>query len=260
MRKLISIIFCFLSIQTYAQKAIQQGDVTVELLNDHQIIPIQAVHKSYSILYAVDYQNPEVALAYLDKENVNKERGFERPRSFSKQNSPKQVLVKHDTYTNSDKKFQSFDRGHMIPNDMMDYNKDYQKDTFAVYNICPQYPECNARGSAWYQIEQQIEKRAWSYGRVYVITGPVFDKKVSEYPKLKGLVVIPEKFYKILLSYDSEEKSFVKIEVFIFTNSKTSEKDVSSCLRSSWNKDSDKQLQDTLDDIKKMLNLKIKLS
>ena len=229
MRKLLlSTVFAILTcFSIYGQKTVKQGAVAVTLLRDHETVTIESQHNAYSVIFAVDYQNPEVALAYLDKENVN-EVGFTRPGSFTVQNAPKTVKVRATDY-----KYTGYERGHMIPNDMFDYDLDKQKDTFAVYNISPQHPKCNADGSAWYKIEQQIERRAWAHGRVYVITGPILEKEPGAYSTISSHnIVVPEKYYKILISYNTDEdvKDFEQIEVYEFTNSKDSEKDISATL------------------------------
>ena len=254
MKKIIIAFLLVLGFTAFAQ-SIKQGGVTVELTNGHNVIAIESQHDTYSTLFAVDYQNPEVALAYLDRENVN-EKGFKRPTSFTVQNAPKKVKVRPADFTNT-----GFERGHMIPNDMFDYNVDKQKDTFSVYNISPQYPECNADGSAWWKIEQQIELRAWDYGRVYVITGPILDKKPNQYEKISAHeIVVPEKYYKILISYntDADIDEFESIEIYFFSNTPASEKITENCLQIAGNREAD-TIKNAIAWAKTYLNLKITL-
>jgi len=197
---------------------ITQGDVKVILLNDHNATTITSPSGRYSVIYAIDYQNPEVALAYLDYGEFG---GSGRTaESFKILNAPSSVKVRQSWYSNS-----GYDRGHLISNDFFNFNEELANETFSVYNICPQIPSLNRNENgykAWRQLEDATEKAyANAYGRVYVITGPIFDKSPSYYDKLpKHNCVVPKRFYKIILVQDLKNESyeFTRLETYFFDN------------------------------------------
>jgi len=195
---------------------IRQGDVSVTLLNNHKTVNINSPSGRYSVIYAVNYQNPEVVLAYLDYTEFN---GSGRYKGyFMRFNAPPEVKVSHQTYTNT-----GYDRGHLISNDFFNFDSKLAEETFSVYNICPQLPSFNQGKNgynAWKDLENATEKAyANAGGRVYVITGPLFDKSPSQLNVLNNSqCVIPEKFYKIILVQDLKDESyeFTRLEAYIF--------------------------------------------
>lgn len=68
-----------------------------------------------------------------------------------------------------------FDRGHMAPNgDMFDEQSQY--DSFALTNMVPQHPKNNQ--NIWREIEEATRAMVRKQQQeVYVITGPLFEKK-----------------------------------------------------------------------------------
>jgi len=196
--------------------SIRQGDVKVTLLNNHRTVNINSPSGRYSVIYAVNYQNPEVVLAYLDYTEFG---GSGRYKGyFQNFNAPPEVKVTHQTYTNT-----GYDRGHLISNDFFNFDKKLSEETFSVYNICPQIPAFNQGKNgynAWKDLEDATEKAyANAAGRVYVITGPIFDKSPAQFNKLPNSeCVIPEKFYKVILVQDLKDESyeFTRLEAYIF--------------------------------------------
>jgi len=217
-RLIIGYICCFITWARVINSTIRQGDVGVTLLNNHNSVYIDSPSGRYSVIYAVDYQNPEVALAYLD---YNEFGGSGRYKGkFKIFNAPPEVKVRHNWYKNS-----GYDRGHLISNDFFNFDKQLSKETFAVYNICPQTQSLNQGkngNDAWRALEDATEKAyANAYGRVYVITGPILDKEPIYYKVLENTnCVIPEKFYKIILVQDLKDETyeFTRMEVYYFEN------------------------------------------
>lgn len=220
---LISIFSVFFITFSYAQSIIKQGSVSI-MSFEKNVEAINSVSGRYSILYAVDYQVPAVALAYLDREECGGIE-FERPKiNFALSETQKDLMsfikIKHSSYTKS-----GYDRGHLISNDMFNFNESLQKETFAIYNICPQLPSLN-RGingyTAWREIENVTEKMlANADGRVYVITGPILDETPNRYKTIGNCCVVPKKFFKILLIEDTKNEEsfgFVKMEIYEFPN------------------------------------------
>jgi len=254
---LVGLTFFFLTYAKNEEPTIKQGDVSVTLLYNHTTVNIISPSGRYSVIYAVDYQNPEVALAYLD---YNEFGGSGRYKGkFDKLNAPPEVKVTHDTYTKS-----GYDRGHLISNDFFNFDKVLSQETFSVYNICPQLPSLNENKNgyrAWRDLENNTEKAyANAYGRVYVITGPVFDKEPSQYNVLNNSdCVIPEKFYKIILVQDMKDETyqFTKMEAYLFEHRNPNKGEtitLSDCQVISTN-----DVEENLDLIEAQFNLKIRL-
>ncbi|OUM70566.1 hypothetical protein PIROE2DRAFT_56657 [Piromyces sp. E2] len=216
LRLIIGFTYYLFALAKNQYPTIRQGDVSVTLLNNHKTVNINSPSGRYSVIYAVNYQNPEVALAYL---NYNEFGGAGRYKgNFQVLNAPPEVKVTHQTYTGS-----GYDRGHLISNDFFNFDKELSRETFSVYNICPQLQSLNQGKNgynAWKDLENATEKAyANAYGRVYVITGPLFDKAPSQLNKLNNSqCVIPEKFYKIILVQDLKDETydFTRLEAYIF--------------------------------------------
>ncbi len=139
----------------------------------------------------------EYALTPVDKET---EHPLKRPnhfetdwRAFNR--------VTHEDYTKS-----GYDRGHNAPNYAMSrlYGKHGQADSFLMTNISPQKEKLNRQ--LWQRLEEvEIDFFAKNFGKVWVITGPIFDEK-TEHLSTSNKVEIPDAFYKIYITEETPEK------------------------------------------------------
>ncbi|WP_027159251.1 DNA/RNA non-specific endonuclease [Methylobacter luteus] len=103
--------------------------------------------------------------------------------------------VSHDSYQQS-----GYDRGHMAPNYAISrlYGKEGQVDSFLMTNISPQKSKLNQR--VWQRLEEiEIQHFAKRFGKVWVITGPVFNGTIERL-KSDWTVEIPDAFYKIYIA------------------------------------------------------------
>jgi endonuclease G len=103
--------------------------------------------------------------------------------------------VSRDSYQHS-----GYDRGHMAPNYAIShlYGRTGQADSFLMTNISPQKPRLNQQ--LWQQLEEmEIKRFANLFGKVWVITGPVFSDAVERLSS-DWRVEIPDAFYKIYLT------------------------------------------------------------
>lgn len=103
--------------------------------------------------------------------------------------------VSHDSYQQS-----GYDRGHMAPNYAISrlYGKQAQADSFLMTNISPQKSKLNQR--VWQRLEEvEIQYFAKIFGKVWVITGPVFSGAVERLDSA-WTVEIPDAFYKIYIA------------------------------------------------------------
>lgn len=110
--------------------------------------------------------------------------------------------VDHDDYTKS-----GFDRGHNAPNFAMSslYGKYAQADSFLMTNISPQRPKLNQQ--VWKRLEEtELSFFARNFGKVWVITGPIFSENAEKLPSNLWHVDIPKAFYKIYVTEESDSK------------------------------------------------------
>lgn len=118
--------------------------------------------------------------------------------------------ISHDSYQQS-----GYDRGHMAPNYAMShlYGKQGQADSFLMTNITPQKPKLNQR--VWQRLEEvEINYFAKTFGKVWVITGPVFSGTVERLPSA-WTVEIPDAFYKIYITEATPNKKPIALAFLI---------------------------------------------
>ena len=106
-----------------------------------------------------------------------------------------------------------FDRGHLAPAADMTYSFETMRNSFYMTNISPQLPGCN-RG-IWKRLEEQVRRWALKEGELYVITGPIFDRKPQRMGR-RGIPV-PTAFYKVILDLTPPRKMIA----FIIPNGST---------------------------------------
>lgn len=114
--------------------------------------------------------------------------------------------VSHDSYTQS-----GYDRGHMAPNYAMShlYGKEGQADSFLMTNITPQKPKLNQQ--LWQRLEElEIKHFAKTFGKVWVVTGPVFSGTVERLAS-DWAVEIPDAFYKIYITETTPNKPSIAL-------------------------------------------------
>jgi len=118
--------------------------------------------------------------------------------------------VSHDSYRGS-----GYDRGHMAPNYAISrlYGKQGQADSFLMTNITPQKTKLNQR--VWQHLEElEIDYFAKEFGKVWVITGPVFNKSIERLPK-DWTVEIADAFYKIYVTEATVDKPSIALAFLI---------------------------------------------
>ncbi|MGE5479298.1 MAG: DNA/RNA non-specific endonuclease [Chloroflexota bacterium] len=102
--------------------------------------------------------------------------------------------VTHDDYTNS-----GYDRGHMVRSEERTRNREDNKATFLLTNICPQTPDLN-RG-CWLDFEYFCEDLCKkNHKELFIITGVVSHSNKT----LGGLghVVVPDSCFKIVVALE----------------------------------------------------------
>jgi len=109
--------------------------------------------------------------------------------------------VDHEDYTKS-----GYDRGHNAPNHAMSmlYGRYGQADSFLMTNVSPQKPKLNQQ--VWQRLEEmELSFFAKNFGKVWVITGPIFSDNSERMPSSRR-VTIPRAFYKIYVTEETDSK------------------------------------------------------
>ena len=102
-----------------------------------------------------------------------------------------------------------YQRGHLCPAADNKWSFKTQKEAFLMTNICPQNGDLNQRD--WKYLEQDCREWALKYGKIYIVAGPIFNKKR---PKTVGenKVAVPDAFFKVLLvGYPQQPQAFAYV-------------------------------------------------
>ncbi|WPP49098.1 DNA/RNA non-specific endonuclease [Catalinimonas niigatensis] len=127
-------------------------------------------------------------------------------------------MVKTGSATLEDYYRSGYDRGHLAPAGDMKFSEEAMSESFFMSNMSPQLPEFN-RG-IWRLLEEQVREWALENGKLFVVTGPVFNQRSRRIGDNK--VSIPKAYYKVLLDYTEPE---IKAIGFLLPN-EGSDKDI----------------------------------
>jgi len=182
--------------------------IAPDLLNPKLAINAREIcYTGFAVMYSGATRTPIYTAEYLNRERLLLAKGVKRHNRFHPDgNIPKEQRAELQHYANS-----GYDRGHMAPSaDMPDEQAQYE--SFSLANMVPQNP-VNNRG-AWAKLEALVRRLAKDQGRLYVITGPVFESGTVR--QIGGAVRIPDKLFKVVLISDS-----VSARAFIVENGET---------------------------------------
>lgn len=104
-----------------------------------------------------------------------------------------------------------YQRGHMCPAGDNKWSYKAQKEAFLMTNICPQNGYLNQRD--WKYLEEACRDWAKRYGKVYIVTGPIFYGK-SHNTVGEHQVAVPDAFFKVVMrtkssSHDAQAIGFI---------------------------------------------------
>lgn len=116
----------------------------------------------------------------------------------------------------SDYKNSGYDRGHLAPAADFKFSQKAMDESFLMSNISPQVPGFN-RG-IWKELEELIRSWATIYGKIDVVTGPIFKDNLGVIGN--NQVVIPGYFYKAIVR---QEKGKYEGIAFVLPNSESNE-------------------------------------
>lgn len=150
-------------------------------------------HEGYTVSYNAQWLLPNWVAYELTAQEVE----GELPRTDRFYPDP---LVVGKQATNNDYRKSGYDRGHMAPAADMKWSETAMRESFYFTNICPQLHNLNA--GVWQDFEDRGRKWAKQYGSVYIVCGPIVNKKalgtIGE-----NQVVVPDGFYKVFLINDN---------------------------------------------------------
>lgn len=154
--------------------------------------------KAFDICYSCKWKTPKMVIytidAYLaDSKNLSRKHLRFRPDY--------QLSTKCRSYSKDYSKT-GFDRGHLAPNAVFDYDRRVQKETFLMSNITPQKPQLNRR--LWAKIERFARFQARKHKKISVVTGVC-----GSLGYIRHNVNIPSYWYKILFLSNGKTISFL---------------------------------------------------
>jgi len=157
------------------------------------------LHKrAFDICYSCKWKTPKLVVYKVNGNLIDK---YNYSRKHLRFRPDYNLPTKCRSYSKNYSKT-GFDRGHLAPNAVFDYNRAIQKETFLMSNIAPQKPQLNRR--LWAKIEKFVRIQARKYGKIRVITGVC-----GSLGHIKNNVNIPKWWYKIIFRPDGKIISFL---------------------------------------------------
>lgn len=154
-------------------------------------------HTGYRVGYSYATRTPMWVSENLTRENL-REKNATRQNDFRPDPQiPVQYSASLSDFKNNGVMRQQgrmFDRGHMAPAEDFRGYPDQMSESFYLSNMVPQ-DSANNRG-IWANLEKNVRNWANKYGSVYVVTGPIFPKGMSQ--GRMGKVYIPVSLYKAI--------------------------------------------------------------
>ena len=163
--------------------------------SDHQIRNFE----NYSLCYRESYEQAEWSAYCLTEEELEKN----AKRSDDFRADPE---ISTGSATPADYKKSGYDRGHLSPAADFAFSDKAMSETFYMSNMSPQKGSLN-RG-IWKDLESEVRLWAKSFGRVYVVSGPILEKPAEAYESIgENHVTVPEFYYKVILApvYEDDE-------------------------------------------------------
>jgi endonuclease G len=192
------------AIETNQKESSMQLDFLLPKSIGNQVIQ----HTIYTLSYNENHEQADWVAYKLYKNSIND--SVKRKDDF--RIDPK---VTTSSATLSDYKRSGYDRGHLAPAKVMSFSNKTMSESFYMSNMSPQKPSFN-RG-IWKKLEEQV--RSWIHvsDTLYVVTGPVLDKKLGSIGA--NNVSIPRAYYKVILRFKNSQITGIG---FLLNNEKSS--------------------------------------
>jgi len=146
---------------------------------------------NYTVSYNRNWNIPNWVAWELNKSETKG--NFERNEEFTiDPDLPKAYQVEPYDYSGS-----GYDRGHLCPAGDNRFNAKAMDESFYMSNICPQDHELNK--GKWNDLEIACRRWANRHGQVFIVCGPMIDKRKGKTIGKDHEIIVPEKFFKVIL-------------------------------------------------------------
>lgn len=153
--------------------------------------------KGYIVSYNRDNKIPNWVAWHLTSEHVDGK--FKRTGGYQED-----IEVPIPRANKEDYESTRWSHGHMCPAADNKWDEKAMMESNLLTNICPQDRSLNS--GLWNRIEQDCRKWAKRFGDVYIVCGPILLNK--EHETIGGnKVVVPEAFFKVILSLNPKPKA-----------------------------------------------------
>lgn len=159
------------------------------------------VHEGYTCSFNTSRLTPTYVAWCLTRERVNGK--VKRTNFFDVDPSVEsRYQVRHSDYSGT-----RFDRGHMCPAADNQHSQKAMVECFYMTNMCPQRHALNS--GAWNDLEIQCRSWARNYGKVYICSGPIYDKKPYQTigNRRSCRIAVPDRFFKVVLMVGKTTKA-----------------------------------------------------
>ncbi len=146
-------------------------------------------HLGYTTSYNHQHFQPNWVAYTLTKDKLNGE--SERTNDFKVDPKIHPPTANTKDYTKS-----GFDRGHLAPAADMTWSPQAMRESFFMSNISPQAPKFN-RG-IWKKLEEKVRFWAKSKSTLFIITGPVLNKELTQKIGKINKITVPKLFFKAI--------------------------------------------------------------
>lgn len=146
---------------------------------------------NYTVSYNRNWNLPNWVAWELNK-NETKGKNDRNDEFTADPDLPKAYQVESYDYSGS-----GYDRGHMCPAGDNHFSTKAMEESFYMSNICPQDHELNK--GKWNDLEIACRRWANRYGEVYIVCGPIIDKRKGKRIGKDHEIIVPEKFFKCIL-------------------------------------------------------------
>lgn len=155
-------------------------------------------HKHYSLSYSEKHEQSEWVAYELTKKSL-KAKNVKRAKKFKADYEVSTRSAFHRDYTHS-----GYTRGHMAPAGDMAFNENAMQESFFMSNMSPQTRVVN--NGIWKELEEQVRDWAYDNNRVYIVTGPMLNRKRLKTIGKQNKVTVASAFYKVILDIDKPKQ------------------------------------------------------
>ena len=188
------------------------------------ILSISSIYGEYLVLnnkcfieyYDINKKIPSIVYYYLTEDQVN-HKNLKRITYFKQDKRiPKKYRTKYNDYKKQyiiiNNKKNKIDRGHLVGNNIVNYDIQCQKYSFLMSNITPQTIKFNR--SVFKKIEKLELNYAKKYKKIFVIVG-----NFDVITKIKNNISVPKNFF-VIIKY----KEFTKVKILYIILNQNGEK------------------------------------